>query len=79
MHRPLILVTALFLAGCATSRPPDLTRDVDRILASQTGKTIAVAYYDLRDGTTLLRNERETFHAASTMKVPVMFGIFEAV
>jgi beta-lactamase class A len=79
MHRALILVTALFLAACATSGPPDLTRDVDRILGSQHDKTIAVAYYDLRDGTTLLRNERETFHAASTMKVPVMFGIFESI
>ena len=78
MRRSLLTI-ALLLAGCATSQPPDLARDVDRILASQQGKTIAVAYYDLRDGTTLLRNERETFHAASTMKVPVMFGIFEAV
>ena len=56
-----------------------MSRDVDRILAAHRGKTIAVAYYDLRNGTTLLRNERVVFHAASTMKVPVMFGIFEAV
>ena len=27
----------------------------------------------------VLRNENESFHAASTMKVPVMLGIFEAV
>ncbi len=27
----------------------------------------------------LLRNEHVVFHAASTMKVPVMFGVFEAV
>ncbi|MGZ7077951.1 MAG: serine hydrolase, partial [Thermoanaerobaculia bacterium] len=52
---------------------------VDRILAANRGQTIAVAYYDLRDGTTLYRNEHEVFHAASTMKVPVMLGIFEAV
>jgi beta-lactamase class A len=64
---------------CASAAPPDLARDVDRILARHRGKTIAVAYYDLRDGTALYRSEREVFHAASTMKVPVMLGIFEAV
>ncbi len=68
---PILL---LLLAGCATSRSP-----VDRVIAAHRGQTIAVAYYDLRTGATLLRNEREVFHAASTMKVPVMLGIFEAV
>lgn len=65
----------LLLAACATTRE----ERVDRILAAHPGKTIAVAYYDFRSGATLLRNEREVFHAASTMKVPVMLGIFEAV
>jgi beta-lactamase class A len=31
------------------------------------------------EGPCILRNEHVTMHAASTMKVPVMFGIFEAV
>ncbi|MGZ5445744.1 MAG: serine hydrolase [Thermoanaerobaculia bacterium] len=69
-----LIVILFVLAGCATYDSP-----VDRIIASQRGKTIAVAYYDLRTGATLLRNEREVFHAASTMKVPVMLGIYEAV
>jgi beta-lactamase class A len=77
--RRTVPLLALLLAACATSRRPDLARDVDRIIASQHGKTIAVAYADLRNGATFLRNEREVFHAASTMKVPVMLGIFEAV
>jgi beta-lactamase class A len=68
----------LLLFACATSRP-DLARDVDRVIAANPGRTIAVAMYDLRDGTTFLRNEREVFHAASTMKVPVMLGLFEAI
>jgi beta-lactamase class A len=70
----------LLLAGCITApRPIDRTAAVDRIIAAHPQQTIAVAMYDFRDGSTLLRNERETFHAASTMKVPVMFGIFQAV
>ena len=70
---PFLLLA--LLAGCASG--PDSR--VDAILAAHPGKTIAVAYYDVGTGTTLLRNERERFHAASTMKVPVMLGIFEAV
>ena len=68
------LLAALLLTGCATTPHP-----VDRVIDAQPGKTIAVAYYDLTTGATLLRNETVVFHAASTMKVPVMLGIFEAV
>jgi len=73
MTRRTLLLLLLAAAGCAT------TKSVDQILEAHRGKTIAIAYHDLRDGQTLLRNEREVFHAASTMKVPVMLGIFEAV
>ena len=73
MKRALALLLVL-LAGCATIDSP-----VDRIIAAHPGQTIAVAYYDLRTGATFERNSREVFHAASTMKVPVMLGIFEAV
>ena len=71
MRRAAIALLVI-ASGCATS-------GVDRILHDNRGKTIAVAYYDLRTGETLLRNEHTVFHAASTMKVPVMFAIFEAV
>ena len=73
------LLPLLLLIGCVTASSPDAASGVDRILAAHPRQTIAVAYRDLDDGTTLLRNEREIFHAASTMKVPVMLGVFEAV
>lgn len=73
MMRRSAILFILFAAGCAT------TGSVDRILDANRDKTIAIAYCDLRDGTTYLHNERMQFHAASTMKVPVMLGIFEAV
>jgi beta-lactamase class A len=79
MRKTSALIALLFIGGCATNAPPDLERDIDRILAANRGRTIAVAFYDLRNGTSFYRNEREVFHAASTMKVPVMLGIFEAV
>ena len=66
------LLASLCLAGCATT-------DVQSILDKHKAQTIAIAFYDMRDGRTYFHNEREVFHAASTMKVPVMLGIFEAV
>jgi beta-lactamase class A len=71
--KPLAILL-LLLTGCATT-----THDVDAIIAAHPSQTIAVAYYDLDRGTSLLRNERTVFHAASTMKVPVMLGVFEAI
>jgi beta-lactamase class A len=71
----LLLLTLIFV-GCASS---DTASRIDRVLAAHPGQMIGVAYYDVLTGKTLLRNEREVFHAASTMKVPVMLGIYEAV
>jgi len=71
-----LLIASLLLASCATT---SVEQRVDRVLASHPGQTIAVAYYDLGSGASLYRNERMVFHAASTMKVPVMLAIFDAV
>ena len=68
---PLLLV----LVACASTTP----QSIDAVIAAHPKQTIAVAYYDLATGTSLARNERVRFHAASTMKVPVMLGIIDAV
>lgn len=68
----------LLLSGCASGRH-DLGASIDAILEDHPRQTIAVAYRDLDSGAELARNETVTFHAASTMKVPVMFGVFESV
>ncbi|HEV7763988.1 MAG TPA: serine hydrolase [Thermoanaerobaculia bacterium] len=78
--RNAVAATMMFLLlGCATAPPDTLGPDIDRILAQHPDQTIGVAYYDLDSGASLERNATTTFHAASTMKVPVMLGIFEAV
>jgi beta-lactamase class A len=81
MNRPIAALTlaALLLSACATAPAPDLGAQLDRIIAAHPAESVAVSYYDFRDGTTVERNGGETFHAASTMKVPVMLGIFEAI
>jgi beta-lactamase class A len=77
-RRALALVAAFFLASCA-SAPLTLDQRIDRILAQHPAQTIAVSYQDLVTGVAVHRNENAVFHAASTMKVPVMLGIFDAV
>jgi beta-lactamase class A len=78
MRRTILSTILLLLTACATA-PQSMEQSVDRVLARHSRQTIAVAYLNLEDGSSLYRNERELFHAASTMKVPVMLGIFEAV
>lgn len=69
----------LLLVSCATSSRDDLGSRIDAILARHPQQTIAVSYYDFATGREFHRNEKVVFHAASTMKVPVMVGIFDAV
>lgn len=78
MKRATLLLSLVLVSACA-SWPRDLDASIDAILARHPRQTIAVAYYDVDAGTSLLRNEREVFHAASTMKVSVIFGVLEAV
>lgn len=76
MKRLLLAPLLLLLLTCASA--PKFAA-IDRVLAAHPDKTIAISYYDLNTGDSFGRNDREVFHAASTMKVPVMLGIFEAV
>jgi beta-lactamase class A len=53
-----------------------LKKDILEELGKQPGE-FAVAFKDLSSGKELLINEKENFHAASTMKVPVMIEVFK--
>ena len=62
------------LAG--TQAADDLSAKIDELIRASGAETVAVAYYDLATGKEFLINPDVTFHAASTMKVPVMMEIF---
>ena len=49
---------------------------IGELVRASGAETVAVAYYDLATGKELLINPDVSFHAASTMKVPVMMEIF---
>lgn len=68
---------------------PELARSLDqpaplstriRELESQPGaRAIAVAVYDTRTGATFAYNADRWFHAASTIKIAILLGVFAAV
>lgn len=66
-------------AGCTSqSSIETLKTKVETRLFAEKG-TFAVAFADIETGNTMLINERETFHAASTMKTPVMIEVYKQV
>ncbi|MBX2961712.1 MAG: serine hydrolase [Cyclobacteriaceae bacterium] len=73
----LLLISVLF--GCSKSSPLEsLKHEIKKEFSKNEG-TFAVAFKDLQTGDTLLINARENFHAASTMKTPVMIEVYNQV
>ncbi|MHA4807042.1 serine hydrolase [Flavitalea flava] len=76
-----------FTAGTASSVIPDvkaapgdtaqLRKDILAEFAKQPTGTFAVAFKDLGTGETFFYNEHDNFHAASTMKTPVMIETYK--
>lgn len=76
---PLIaafIITGFFSYGQSDQSMQTLKQQIITELAKQKG-TIAVAFKDLSTNKELLINEQETFHAASTMKTPVMIEVYK--
>src|SRR5436190_17509916 len=69
----ILVAGALLLA--AQSQDSLLQRIRNRI-TQDSGAYVGVAYVDLGSGDTLFINADTSFHAASTMKVPVMIELF---
>lgn len=64
------------MLSCQSPRPADqLRRAISERLSRETGQ-FAVAFKDLGNGTTLLLNADSSFHAASTMKTPVLIEAY---
>jgi beta-lactamase class A len=73
----LLLVTLFIFAGCSNDMTLNkLQQQINDRLSEQKGN-FAVAFKDLTTGEQLLINETEFFHAASTMKTPVMIEVYK--
>jgi len=73
---PLLLVAATTAFYSCQSDHDKVKGTITRALADQQG-TFAVAFKDLSTGEEIFINERMPFHAASTMKTPVMIEVFK--
>ena len=74
----LMCLSAIGLPVVAQSRLtlPQLRQQIDNEFGKQPG-VFAVAFKNLATGEQLLIREREVFHAASTMKTPVMIEVYK--
>lgn len=87
MNLPLgfLVFTGLLLglAACRDASTPELPvsleETLDALIAQHPEATVAVAVRDAQTGTVLDRNGDRSFHAASTMKVPVMIEVYRQV
>ncbi len=76
-----ILLCVLF--PCVVSNAQEAAKDTRSLQAQVQAELndqkgfFAVAFKDLATGETLFWNEHETFHAASTMKTPVMIEVYK--
>ncbi|HEY3114468.1 MAG TPA: serine hydrolase [Gemmatimonadaceae bacterium] len=71
----MILFVAAALLALAPSRD-SLLEAIQARIAQEPGAYVGLAYVDLASGDTLFLNADSSFHAASTMKVPVMIELF---
>lgn len=91
MSRRLLSLGGILLAtACVTAAPPAqksaaevklpsaVAAAIESALADSPGIT-AVSFYDLATGETVGRQEHRRFHAASTMKVPVLVELYRAI
>ena len=73
------LLIAISLCSCKTEQSEDLDSKITTLLEQVEGD-FAIAFQDLhRKENVFFLNENERFHAASTMKVPVMIEMYQQV
>jgi beta-lactamase class A len=74
-----LIPLCLFLLSCASAgEPGNLAGQLEPFLHRQDAN-IAIAYRNLGTGAFYFRNEDDAFHAASTMKLPVMMALFQTI
>ncbi len=78
-HLYSLIFLSLFVTGCQQEKPDpldNLKAEIESVLSETEGE-FAVAFLDLDNSDTLLINAGQVFHAASTMKTPVMIEVYK--
>jgi beta-lactamase class A len=71
----MIMLVAASLLALSQSRD-SVVEQIQTRISAEPGAQVGIAYVDLASGDTLFLNADTSFHAASTMKVPVMIELF---
>ena len=74
-----LLICSVFVLTAVNAQKPSLKKlkkNIEAAFAAQDG-LYAIAFKDLQTGKTLYINEHEIFHAASTMKTPVLIEAYK--
>src|SRR3954471_3452061 len=71
--------TILAVPAILSGQTGVLKESIGRRAAEVNGAVVGIAFHDLQTGDSLYLNADESFHAASTMKVPVMIELFRQV
>ena len=74
--RFLILSSLVLLVSCSSKPHPNMQTSLHEILSRYPDATVGIALRDLETGTSFEYDGDRPFHAASTMKVPVMIEVF---
>lgn len=74
----MVGLAAALLALAPGVDTDSLARRIDSLAAAVPGAEVAVAFMDLGSSDTLFRNADVVYHAASTMKIPVMMEILRS-
>ena len=72
-------VLAVLVSTSAAAQTSGLAAEIQRQVDQVPNAVVGVAFHDLQTGDTLFLRADESFHAASTMKVPVMIELFRRV
>jgi len=78
----ICLIAVMSIISCSTdkrksvSQMENIKSKIEKFINTRQGD-YAIAYKDIQNGNTIFINEHELFHAASTMKTPVMIEIFK--
>ncbi|MFM8395320.1 MAG: serine hydrolase [Acidobacteriota bacterium] len=71
-----ILLALLLMPIVARAAEPGTVGKLREVIGRSGAAEVGLAFHDLETGRRLLINERRSFHAASTMKLPVMMEVF---
>ena len=77
-HRCFIRFLLIFLSVAMFAHADNLENQIDARV-KEYGATIVGIYFEDSEGNVYSRNSDEVFHAASTMKVPVMMEVFRKI